>query len=188
MLAGGCGGGGSASASGSASGSASAAAAEASRVVEGLPPHTGLQLRASFLFVDAWRGEPLRYSPHKTVQTLTALSRPAQPRAALTARCSPLQPPYRRLTAPSQRPTATHSHLHPPPRAQSPPLTGEHAYAKVDGAHVWLDHYDARAGSGGVDVCGGPTPERRMRIPVTANVPHNARCALSPCTYSAFYI
>jgi hypothetical protein len=115
VLAGGCGGGGSASASGSASGSASAAAAEASRVVEGLPPHTGLQLRASFLFVDAWRGEPLRYSPHKTVQTLTALSRPAQPRAALTARCSPLQPPYRRLTALSQRPTATHSHLHPPP-------------------------------------------------------------------------
>jgi len=44
---------------------------------------------------------------------------------------------------------------------------------------VWLDHYDARAGSGGVDVCGGPTPERRMRIPVTATVPHNARCALS---------
>ena len=125
VLAGGCGGGGSgsasASASGSASGSASAAAAEASRVVEGLPPHTGLQLRASFLFVDAWRGEPLRYSPHKTVQTLTALSRPAQPRAALTARCSPLQPPYRRLTAPSQRPTATHSHLHPPPPPPPPP-------------------------------------------------------------------
>ena len=44
---------------------------------------------------------------------------------------------------------------------------------------MWLDHYDARAGSGGVDVCGGPTPERRMRIPVTATVPHNARCALS---------
>ena len=28
-------------------------------------------------------------------------------------------------------------------------------------------------------MCGGPTPERRMRIPVTATVPHNARCALS---------
>ena len=58
----------------------------------------------------------------------------------------------------------------------------------MDGAHVWLDHYDARAGSGGVDVCGGPTPERRMRIPVTATVPHNARCAFSPCTYSPFNI
>jgi len=101
VLAGGCGGGGA-----STSGSGGGGGAEASRVVEGLPPHTGLQLRASFLFVDAWRGE--------------------------------------------------------------------HAYAKVDGAHVWLDHYDARAGSGGVDVCGGPTPERRMRIPVTATVPHNA--------------
>ena len=43
---------------------------------------------------------------------------------------------------------------------------------------MWLDHYDARAGSGGVDLCGGPTPERRVRIPVTATVPHNARCAL----------
>ena len=42
VLAGGCGGGG---------------GGEVSRVVEGLPPHTGLQLRASFLFVDAWRGE-----------------------------------------------------------------------------------------------------------------------------------
>lgn len=51
VLAGGCGGGG------------TAVAAEASRVVEGLPPHTGLQLRASFLFVDAWRGERCLTAP-----------------------------------------------------------------------------------------------------------------------------
>ena len=44
----------------------------------------------------------------------------------------------------------------------------------VAGVHVWLDHYDARAGSGGVDVCGGPTLERRLRIPVSATVPHSA--------------
>ena len=95
-----------------------------------------------------------------------------------------MQPPHSPLTAP--RP---HSQpLAAPPEPNLPPFTGEHAYAKVDGAHVWLDHYDARAGSGGVDVCGGPTPERRMRIPVTATVPHNARCALSPCTYSPFNI
>ena len=79
---------------------------EATRVVQRLPPHTRLQLEASFLFVDAWQGE--------------------------------------------------------------------HAYAKVDGQHVWLDHYDSTAGSGGIDVCGGPTPERRLRIPVAATVPHSA--------------
>ena len=53
VLAGGCGG----------SGGGGGGAAEASRVVEGLPPHTGLQLRASFLFVDAWRGERLLTAP-----------------------------------------------------------------------------------------------------------------------------
>ena len=91
------------------------------------------------------------------------------------------------LAAPCSRLTAPRPHSQPlaaPPEPNLPPFTGEHAYAKVDGAHVWLDHYDARAGSGGVDVCGGPTPERRMRIPVTATVPHNARRAsrLAPRT------
>ena len=96
-----------------------------------------------------------------------------------------LRLPCRRLTAASERLTPLQPCTTPSP---PPPRAGEHAYAKVDGAHVWLDHYDARAGSGGVDLCGGPTPERRVRIPVTATVPHNARCALSPCTHNPFYI
>jgi len=81
VLAGGCGGGGA-----STSGSGGGGGAEASRVVEGLPPHTGLQLRASFLFVDAWRGEPPPYSPLQTranpckpSQPFPALPRPVQP-------------------------------------------------------------------------------------------------------------
>ena len=108
---------------------------------------------------------------------MTAQTNPHSPFPALP---SPVQPlaaalrlPCRRLTAASERLTPLQPCIPPSP---PPPRAGEHAYAKVDGAHVWLDHYDARAGSGGVDLCGGPTPERRVRIPVTATVPHNARC------------
>lgn len=83
--------------------------AEASRLVTGLPPHTTLQLEASFLFVDSWEGE--------------------------------------------------------------------HAYAKVDGEHVWLDHHDSRSISGGVDLCGGAARETRVRVPVRASVRHTAPAA-----------
>ena len=110
---------------------------------------------------------PNRANPHSP---FPALPSPVQPLAAV------LRLPCRCLTAASERLTPLQP-CTPPPRA------GEHAYAKVDGAHVWLDHYDSRAGSGGVDLCGGPTPERRVRIPVTATVPHHARCcalALQP--------
>ena len=52
---------------------------------------------------------------------------------------------------------------------------GEHAYATLDGAPVWLDRYDGGSGGkGGVDMCGGPTPERRWRVPVRGTVAHNA--------------
>jgi len=83
--------------------------AEASKLITDLPPHTTLQLEASFLFVDSWEGE--------------------------------------------------------------------HAYAKVDGEHVWLDHHDARSIRGGVDMCGGAAPETRVRVPVRASVPHTAAAA-----------
>ena len=82
-------------------------APEASRVVDGLPPHERLMLSASFMFIDDWHGE--------------------------------------------------------------------HAYATLDGAPVWLDRYDGASGAdGGVDLCGGPTPERRWRVAVRGSVAHNA--------------
>ena len=83
--------------------------AESSRLVSDLPPHTTLQLEASFLFVDSWEGE--------------------------------------------------------------------HAYAKVDGEHVWLDHHDTRGTSGGVDLCGCTAPDTRVREPVRASEPHTAASA-----------
>ena len=90
--------------------------AEASRVVEGLPPHTGLQLRASFLFVDAWRGEP---PPHSPLQNRSNPHSPFQP---CPAPCSPNSPcnPLRPLAAALPPP---HSPPPQPPHSASPPLT-----------------------------------------------------------------
>ena len=91
-------------------------------MVEGLPPHTGLQLRASFLFVDAWRGEPPPYSP---LQTRANPHGPFQPCLDPCSPNGPLQllaAPRSRLTAPSQRLAPTHSHLQPPQSPIYPPL------------------------------------------------------------------
>ena len=55
---------------------------------------------------------------------------------------------------------------------------GETAFLQIDGQTAWMDSADSRSGPPGINVAGGPTPERRWGVPVDVVMPHDGATAL----------
>ena len=55
---------------------------------------------------------------------------------------------------------------------------GETAFLQIDGKMAWMDTADSRDAPPGINVAGGPHPERRWGVPVDVVLPHSGATAL----------
>ena len=55
---------------------------------------------------------------------------------------------------------------------------GEAAFLQIDGKLAWMDSAESHTTPTGINVAGGPHPERRWGVPVDVVMPHSAATAL----------